>query len=78
LPGRNNLLLNIPTLRRIEATPTRKESAMPLGKPRKLKLRSEKLPKVASMTVIKGPGNLSTFEPPVETSAEKPQHPHAR
>jgi hypothetical protein len=51
---------------------------MPPGKPRKLKLRSEKLPKVASMTVIKGPGNLSTFEPPVETSAEKPKHPHTR
>jgi hypothetical protein len=78
LPKRNKLVLNIVTLRWIGATATYKESAMHLGKPRKLKLRSEKLPKVASMTVIKGPGNLSTFEPPVETSAEKPKHSHTR
>jgi hypothetical protein len=51
---------------------------MPLGKSRKLKLHSQKLPKVGTMTVIKGPGNLSTFEPAVEASAEKPKQPHAR
>lgn len=41
------------------------------GKPRKLKLRSEKLPKVSSMTVIKGPGNLSTFGSPLDSAQEK-------
>lgn len=51
---------------------------MGLGKPRKLKLRSQKLPKVGTVSVIRGPGNLSTFEPPVEPVKDKHKHPHAR
>jgi hypothetical protein len=40
-------------------------------KPRKMKLNVKKLPKVGTMSVIKGPGNLSTFSPPLEPVAEK-------
>ncbi|MFZ3333754.1 MAG: hypothetical protein WA197_24160 [Candidatus Acidiferrales bacterium] len=54
-----------------EPTATDKESTMPLGKPRKLKRRSQKLPKVASMSVIKGPGNLSTFRSPLDSAKDK-------
>ncbi|MFZ0579757.1 MAG: hypothetical protein WAN72_26205 [Candidatus Acidiferrales bacterium] len=48
---------------------------MPLGKPRKLKLRSQKLPKVGSMTVIKGPGNLSGFHSPLDSAKDKSKQP---
>jgi hypothetical protein len=47
------------------------------GKAGKLKLSVKKLPKVDTMSVIKGPGNLSTFQPPVEPAAEKRKHPLA-
>ena len=42
-----------------------------LGKTSKLKLSVKKLPKVGTMSVIKGPGNLATFSPPVEPDEEK-------
>jgi hypothetical protein len=42
-----------------------------LGKASKLKLSVKKLPKVGTMSVIKGPGNLATFSPPVEPDEEK-------
>lgn len=45
-----------------------------LGKASKLKLSVKKLPKVGTMSVIKGPGNLSTFQPPVEPATEKSKH----
>ncbi len=48
-----------------------REPAMRARKPRKLKLNVKKLPKVGTMSVIKGPGNLSTFRPPLEPVAEK-------
>jgi hypothetical protein len=54
-----------------EATAAEKESTMRPGKPRKLKLRSQKLPKVSSMSVIKGPGNLSTFRSPIDSAKDK-------
>ena len=41
------------------------------GKAGKLKLSVKKLPKVGTMSVIKGPGNLSTFTPPLEPEEEK-------
>jgi hypothetical protein len=52
-------------------------------KPGKIKLRSQKLHKVGTVSVIRGPGNLSNFEPPVEPVRQKPKHakpahPHAR
>ena len=42
-----------------------------VGKASKLKLSVKKLPKVGTMYVIKGPGNLSTFEPPLEPDEDK-------
>jgi hypothetical protein len=44
---------------------------MKLGKASKRKLSVKKLPKVGTMSVIKGPGNLSTFSPPLEPVEEK-------
>lgn len=41
------------------------------GKAGKLKLSVKKLPKVGTMSVIQGPGNLSTFRPPLEPEEEK-------
>jgi hypothetical protein len=40
-------------------------------KPSKLKLSAKKLPKVGTISVIKGPGNLSTFRPPLEPATKK-------
>ena len=40
-------------------------------KPRNLKLSVKKLPKVGTISVIKGPGNLSTFQPPLDVAPEK-------
>jgi hypothetical protein len=48
-----------------------REPEMPPRKPRKLKLNVKKLPKVGTMSVIQGPGNLSTFRPPLEPVGEK-------
>jgi hypothetical protein len=48
---------------------------MPPGKPRKLKLRSQKLPKVSSMSVIKGPGNLSSLRSPLDSPKDKSKQP---
>ncbi|MGA7623971.1 MAG: hypothetical protein WCA91_10350 [Candidatus Acidiferrales bacterium] len=39
-------------------------------KPGKIHLRSQKLPKVGTVSVIKGPGNLSAFELPLEPEEE--------
>jgi hypothetical protein len=47
------------------------------GKPRKQKLRSEKLPKVGSMSLIKGPGNFSTFRSPLDSAKDKSKQPDA-
>jgi hypothetical protein len=48
-----------------------REPEMRPRKPPKLKLNVKKLPKVGTMSVIKGPGNLSTFTPPLEPVEEK-------
>lgn len=48
-----------------------------LGKAGKVKLSVKKLPKVGTMSVIKGPGNLSTFTPPLEPEEERRKHPFA-
>ncbi|MFZ0522314.1 MAG: hypothetical protein WAL95_14915 [Candidatus Acidiferrales bacterium] len=47
------------------------------GKPRKLKLRSQKLPKVGTMSMIKGPGNLSGLRSPLDSAKAKLKQPHA-
>ena len=46
------------------------------GKPRKLKLRSQKLPKVGTMSVIKGPGNLSGLRSPLDSPKDKSKQPN--
>jgi hypothetical protein len=59
---------------------TEREPEMRPRKPRKaskLKLSVKKLPKVGTMSVIKGPGNLSTFTPPLEPEEERRKHPFA-
>ncbi|MFZ0886392.1 MAG: hypothetical protein WAN14_23525 [Candidatus Acidiferrales bacterium] len=60
-----------------EATATTEESTMRPGKPRKLKLRSQKLPKVGTMSMIKGPGNLSGLRSPLDSAKAKLKQPHA-
>jgi len=42
-------------------------------KPGKIRLHIQKLPKVDTVSVIKGPGNLSAFELPLEPDEEKPK-----
>ena len=56
----NTATLSILTEREPEMRPRKP------GKAGKLKLSVKKLPKVGTMSVIKGPGNLSTFSPPLE------------
>ena len=41
------------------------------SKPGKLRLRGQKLPKVGTMSMIKGPGHLSSFKPPLQPGKKK-------
>jgi hypothetical protein len=41
------------------------------SKPAKPRLRGQKLPKVGTMSMIKGPGNLSSFKPPLQPGKKK-------
>jgi hypothetical protein len=64
------LMLNSATFSSVRETEP-KMRPMKLGKASKRKLSVKKLPKVGTMSVIKGPGNLSTFSPPPEPVEEK-------
>jgi hypothetical protein len=64
------LVLNSATFSSVRETEP-KMRPKKLGKASKLKLSVRKLPKVGTMSVIKGPGNLSTFSPPLEPAEQK-------
>jgi hypothetical protein len=41
------------------------------SKPAKPRLRGQKLPKVGTMSMVKGPGHLSSFKPLLEPKKKK-------
>jgi hypothetical protein len=44
------------------------------AKPKKRSLQSKSLPSLRTMTVVKGPGNLSSYKPLVKLRKKKDDH----